>query len=68
MSNLIHRVYSEDGTYIDRPFTDDEIKVYEATQKNQEKEKQAIKAVKDAATAKLEALGLTVDDLKALGF
>jgi hypothetical protein len=67
MTDLIHRIYSEDGTYIDRPFTDDEIEVYEENKKAHEFEKKAIKEAKDAATAKLAALGLTVEDLKALG-
>lgn len=68
MTDLIHRIYSEDGTFIDRPFTADEIKVYEENKKAIEFEKQAIQAAKDSASAKLAALGLTVEDLKALGF
>jgi len=68
MTILIHRIYAEDGTFTDRPFTDEELKVYEQSKKNQESEKAAIQSAKDAASAKLNALGLTVDDLKVLGF
>lgn len=68
MTDLIHRIYSEDGTFIDREFTAAEMKVYEENKKAIEFEKQAIQAAKDNATAKLAALGLTVEDLKALGF
>jgi hypothetical protein len=56
---------------VDRPMTNDEIKELQALQEavtaRLEAEKQA-DAAKDAAKAKLAALGLTVDDLKALGF
>jgi uncharacterized small protein (DUF1192 family) len=55
---------------VDRPMTNDEIKELQALQEaviaRLEAEKQA-DAAKDAAKAKLAALGLTVDDLKALG-
>jgi hypothetical protein len=55
---------------VDRPMTNDEIKELQALQEavtaRLETEKQA-DAAKDAAKAKLAALGLTVDDLKALG-
>jgi len=67
MAKLIHRIYSEDGTFIEREFTDEEVKVYEENKKAIEFEKQSIKLANDTAVAKLEALGLTIDDLKALG-
>jgi hypothetical protein len=67
MADLIHRVYSEDGSFIDRPFTDEEIKVYEENKKAFEFEKLQTKKATESAQAKLEALGLTVEDLKALG-
>lgn len=55
---------------VDRPMTNDEVKELQALQETVtarlEAEKQA-DAAKDAAKAKLAALGLTVDDLKALG-
>jgi hypothetical protein len=68
MTDLIHRIYSEDGTFIDREFTAAEIKIYEENKKAIEFEKAAIQTAKDSATSKLAALGLTLDDLKVLGF
>jgi len=68
MTDLIHRIYAEDGTFIDRPFTDEEIKVYEENKKAMESVRTAEKAAREAASVKLAALGLTVEDLKALGF
>ena len=64
MTNMIN----DNGT--DRPMTDDEIAELKKSQENaaiQLKAKQDAEAAKDAAKAKLEALGLTIDDLKALG-
>ena len=55
---------------VDRPMTDDEIAELQALQEvaavKLQEQKQAA-AAKEAAKAKLEALGLTIDDLKALG-
>ena len=68
MTDLIHRIYAEDGTFIDRPFTAEEIKVYEENKKAIESVRTAEKAAREAASVKLAALGLTVEDLKALGF
>lgn len=70
MTNPIHRIYQEDGTFIDRPFTEDELAQAlkdkaEADALIQANAEQAAK--KAAALAKLEALGLTVSDLEALG-
>ena len=55
---------------VDRPMTDDEIAELQALQEAaaaQLQEQNQAAAAKDAAKAKLEALGLTMDDLKALG-
>jgi len=55
---------------VDRPMTPEEIAETQAMQANaaiQLKAKQDAEAAKDAAKAKLEALGLTLDDLAALG-
>ncbi len=56
---------------IDREMTDEEYAEYqkqqEAIAKSAELQAKA-EAEKATATAKLEALGLTADDLKALGF
>jgi hypothetical protein len=64
MTNIIN----DNG--VDRLMTTAEIKELKELQENAaaqlEKENQAL-AAKEAAKAKLEALGLTMDDLKALG-
>jgi hypothetical protein len=64
MTNIIN----DNG--VDRPMTDDEIAELQALQETaaaQLQEQNQANAAKDAAKAKLEALGLTMDDLKALG-
>jgi hypothetical protein len=69
MKNLV-RVYAEDGSFIDREMNKAELEQFEIDKAEDELKQQAInKAVanKAAAQAKLEALGLTADDLKALG-
>ena len=69
MKNLV-RVYAEDGSFIDREMNEAELKQFEIDKAEDELKQQAMnKAVahKAAAQAKLEALGLTTDDLKALG-
>lgn len=56
---------------IDREMTDDEFKQWQEVQSANEARIEAIvaaEAAKDAAIAKLAALGLNLDDLKALGF
>jgi hypothetical protein len=55
---------------VDRPMTDAEIAEHQELQANaaiQLKAKQDAEAAKETAKAKLEALGLTLDDLTALG-
>jgi hypothetical protein len=55
---------------VDRPMTDAEIAELKELQANaaiQLKAKQDAEAAKETAKSKLEALGLTIDDLKALG-
>jgi hypothetical protein len=70
MSRPIHKIYQGDGTFIERPFTDEEMIVWEKDQADEIARKQAIvetASKKAAAEAKLAALGLTAEDLKALG-
>jgi len=55
---------------VDRPMTNAEIAEHQELQANaaiQLKAKQDAEAAKETAKAKLEALGLTLDDLTALG-
>jgi hypothetical protein len=59
-----------DGTVIERDFTKKELAQIEADRlefENREAEKEAKAAAKIAAQAKLSALGLTIEDLQALG-
>jgi hypothetical protein len=61
---------TETDEVIDREMTDSEYKIYLAEQEISAKHKQDYLdqvALKEAAHAKLAALGLTTDDLKALG-
>ena len=70
MTKPIHKIYQGDGTFIERPFTDEEMIVWEKDQAEEIARKQAIveaQAKRSAALAKLAALGLEEDDLKALG-
>lgn len=70
MSRPIHKIYQGDGTFIERPFTDEEMVIWEKDQADEVARKEAIveaTAKRTAAEAKLAALGLTADDLKALG-
>jgi hypothetical protein len=55
---------------IDREMNDDELAIYQAEQKyfaDLEEERNKALEAKAAAETKLAALGLTTDDLKALG-
>ena len=70
MVNLITVTNCETGETIEREMTTDELAQFNAikTEQAQQAKAQAqIEADKASATAKLEALGLTADDLKALG-
>ena len=70
MSRPIHKIYQGDDTFIERPFTDEEMIVWERDQADEVARKEAIveaAAKRAAAKVKLAALGLTADDLKALG-
>lgn len=70
MSRPQIRVYTGNGKFIDREMNDAEFAVYQADQAALTLEKtkaEEAKAKKEAAEAKLAALGLTSDDLKALG-
>ena len=64
----IHDVTTDE--IVDREMTDIEFEAYEAQKAIDAAEAQALaeaETAKEAAQAKLEALGLTADDLKALG-
>jgi hypothetical protein len=71
MTKPIVRIHNtETDEVIDREMTDAEYKIYLEEQKIAAKNKEdylAGEAAKASAQAKLEALGLTLDDLKALG-
>ena len=59
-----------DGTVIERDFTEQELAQIQADRlefENREAEKEAKAAAKIAAQEKLSALGLTIEDLQALG-
>lgn len=64
----IHNIETDE--IIDREMTDAEYVEYQKFQQSVKAEKQvelAAQAAKETAQAKLEALGLTTDDLRALG-
>ena len=71
MTNPMKRIHdTETGEIIDREMTADELKEYKTLINSLAVENDAIAksaADKVAAQNKLEALGLTADDLKALG-
>ena len=61
---------AETGEIIQREMDANELAQWEIDKANAQKEKEAelkVEAAKEAAEAKLTALGLTTDDLKALG-
>ena len=61
---------TETNEIIDREMNDDELAIYQAEQKyfaDLEEERNKALEAKESAEAKLAALGLTADDLKALG-
>jgi hypothetical protein len=67
---IIKIVNTATGEEIDREMTDDEFAAYQTEKAEQALKTQAeseAEAAKAAAQAKLAALGLTTDDLKALG-
>ena len=70
MENLIEVIVALDGTITEVPYTAEQIAEVEANRAIREAKiaaKAKAKADKEAAQAKLAALGLTTDDLKALG-
>ena len=71
MTNPIVTIHNvETGEIIERPMTAAEKTAFESSAKayaDKEAAKVQAEADKPAAAAKLEALGLTADDLKALG-
>jgi hypothetical protein len=70
MTKPMIRIVELDGTIIDREMTAAEFAKYEISQAEAEARKAEAEAkaeAKTAAQAKLAALGLTVEDLQALG-
>ena len=74
MSKPMIRIYQGNGEFIDREMTADEFKQYQKDQENaianeaaEQAEAEAKAQAKAAAEGKLAALGLTTDDLRALG-
>lgn len=70
MDNLVEVIVALDGTITEVPYTAEQIAEVESNRANYEAmvaAKAKAEADKAAAQAKLAALGLTVDDLKALG-
>ena len=70
MARPIVRIYTAPGEFIDREMNDDEFAQYEIDQAEAETkaaEADAKAEAKAVAQAKLAALGLTVEDLQALG-
>ena len=70
MDNLIEVIVTEDGTITEVPYTAEQIAEVQANRPAYEAKVAAqakAEADKAAAQAKLAALGLTADDLKALG-
>jgi hypothetical protein len=70
MTKPMVRIVELDGTVIDREMTDAEFAKYEITQAEvqaRKAEAEARATAKATAQAKLAALGLTVEDLQALG-
>lgn len=71
MTNPTIRIHDiESNEIIDREMTELELSQYEIDQANAQAEvtaKNQAEAAKEIAQAKLAALGLTTDDLKALG-
>jgi hypothetical protein len=67
MSNLIKIHNAETGEVIEREMTDAEFKAWDDGNKAKAAKDAAEIAKRTAAEAKLAALGLTADDLKALG-
>jgi len=70
MSHLITVTNCETGQTIQREMNEDELAQFNLIKAQQAQQAQAeaqLEADKASATAKLEGLGLTADDLKALG-
>ena len=67
MSNLIKIHNAETGEVIEREMTDAEFKAWDDGNKAKAAKDAAEAQAKSSAEAKLEALGLSVADLKAIG-
>jgi hypothetical protein len=67
-NNPMIRIHNSDtGEIVDREMTSDELTQYEAHNAVLAQLQSEAEAAKALAESKLSALGLTVDDLKALG-
>ena len=70
MSRPLITIYDADGSFVNREMNDDEFAQFEidvANTQAKEAEAEAKAQAKAAAEGKLAALGLTTDDLRALG-
>jgi hypothetical protein len=70
MTNPMVRIYTDSETFIDREMNADELKQHKIDAEKfaiEQSARQEAQNAKAAAMAKLEALGLSSDDLKALG-
>jgi len=70
MSRPIVRIYTEPGVFIDREMNDEEFaqrQIDVAKGEAEQAEAEAKAQAKATAEGKLAALGLTTDDLRALG-
>jgi hypothetical protein len=73
-NDLIKIINAETGEEIEREMTDEEqasrdlqVQTYSTEKAEKETEAAAIQVLKEAAEAKLAVLGLTTEDLRALG-
>ena len=66
MSRPIHKIYQGDGTFIERPFTDEEMVVWEKDQADEVARKEAIVEAAAKKTALLDRLGITEAEAKLL--
>lgn len=66
MTRPIHKIYQNDGTFIERPFTDEEMVVWEKDQADEIARQEAITQAAAAKNALLQRLGITEEEAKLL--
>lgn len=66
MTRPIHKIYQIDGTFIERPFTDEEMTVWEKDQADEVARQEAITQAAAAKNALLQRLGITEEEAKLL--